>query len=211
MELIKYLMANFLTKDELLKLAGVSETLLRKYQQQRIMPKASYRLKLDLDCDSFFGTHGDQYDIEFYSKGYTAWLGFLQSELSESQVYEYFAKRYLQTIEVLNQRGHSASDEKLNAKIEEHIKEEWGHFISGTYGLCTKSGLPEDIASKELAIAEINQLTSKQKLEQAELEQLTRAVNLLDSASSLFAPHERDRSSRYRLVDEVRRQYQLTS
>ncbi|WP_241210137.1 DUF6058 family natural product biosynthesis protein [Vibrio splendidus] len=33
--------------------------------------------------------------------------------------------------------------------------------------------------------------------------------NLLDSVSSLFAPHEKLKSSRHRLVDEVRCKYKL--
>jgi len=107
--------------------------------------------------------------------------------------------------------GYSSSDEKVNAKLELHIKEEWQHFLNGIYGLCTKSGLPEDIAAKELAILQINALIEKDNLDKAQRDKLTKAVNLLDAASSLFAPHERLKSSRHRLIDEVRHQYQLTS
>ncbi|MFC3646483.1 DUF6058 family natural product biosynthesis protein [Planctobacterium marinum] len=35
------------------------------------------------------------------------------------------------------------------------------------------------------------------------------AVNLLDKSSSLFAPHERLSSSRFRLVNETRCKYKL--
>jgi hypothetical protein len=75
--------------------------------------------------------------------------------------------------------------------------------------LCTKSGLPEDIAAKELAVIEINELLALNELSLDELEKLTLAVNLLDSASSFFAPHERLRSSRHSLVNEIRRKYKL--
>lgn len=89
------------------------------------------------------------------------------------------------------------------------IKETWGHFIQGTYGLCTKSGLPEDIAVKAVAIFEINRLTESDELSQAALTALEKAVNLLDESSALFAPHERLRSSRHRLVNEIRRRFKL--
>ncbi len=90
----------------------------------------------------------------------------------------------------------------MTTELNQHIKEEWSHFINGVYGLYTKSGLPEDIAAKELS--ELNELTSD------EMTKLTLAVNLLDKASSLFAPHERLRSSRHRLVNETRRKYRLS-
>ncbi|MCJ8295556.1 MAG: DUF6058 family natural product biosynthesis protein, partial [Colwellia sp.] len=92
-----------------------------------------------------------------------------------------------------------------------HINEEWYLFLSGIYGLCTKTGLPEDIAAKEFSILEINELSELDDLTDQQINKLTVAVNLLDSASSLFAPHERLRSSRHRLVNEVRRKYQLQS
>ncbi len=96
----------------------------------------------------------------------------------------------------------------MNEGLEQHIKEEWQHFLEGTYGLCTKSGLPEDIAAKEIAIYQINEILEQDE-NKRDIETLTKAVDLLDNASSLFSPHERLRSSRHRLVDEVRRQHKL--
>jgi len=97
---------------------------------------------------------------------------------------------------------------KLVSEIDASIKEAWGHFIQGTYGLCTKSGLPEDIAEKAVAIFEINRLTESDELSQAALTALEKAVNLLDKSSALFAPHERLRSSRHRLVNELEGVYE---
>lgn len=63
------------------------------------------------------------------------------------------------------------------------------------------SGLPEDIAAKELAIALIREADGRARLR--------RCVDLLDSVSSPFAPHEVARSSRHRYVDEMRRVHRL--
>lgn len=82
-------------------------------------------------------------------------------------------------------------------------------FLNGIYGLCTKSGLPEDIAAKEFAIIEINELSIFDALNKEQLVKLTNAVNLLDKVSSLFAPHERLKSSRERLINETRFKYKL--
>ncbi len=53
------------------------------------------------------------------------------------------------------------------------------------------------------------ELSEQTALNEAQLNQLTNAVNLLDCASSMFAPHERLKSSRHRLVNEIRRKYRL--
>jgi len=66
-------------------------------------------------------------------------------------------------------------------------------------------------AAKEFAITQINELTAHASLSSDEVGKLQTAVNLLDTASSAFAAHERLKSSRQRLVNEVRRLYQLQS
>ncbi|MBB1269900.1 DUF6058 family natural product biosynthesis protein [Shewanella sp. SR44-3] len=209
MELMNYLNEHFFTQQQLLDISKVSQQDLLSYQQQGLMPKCSYQLRLQLQSDSFFGLHHEEQTIEYYAKGYAAWLGLIQVSSSVSAVFEVFATRYKMALEDLKRQGHSTSNAKVNAEFDAHIKQEWAHFLNGIYGLCTRSGLPEDIAAKELAILEINELLDVDELTQAQLSQLRLAVNLLDKASSMFAPHERLNSSRQRLINEVRYQYQL--
>jgi len=85
---------------------------------------------------------------------------------------------------------------------ETHLAAEWRHFLDGTYGLCTVSGLPEDIAAKELAIALIRETAGAPAL--ADPDRLRRTIDLLDKVSSPFAPHEVALSSRRRYVDDMR-------
>jgi hypothetical protein len=78
--------------------------------------------------------------------------------------------------------------------------------------VCTVSGLTEDIAAKEAAGTVIKDLTAEGPQRTLTVEQRRRlgaAVDLLDRSSAPFAPHEVARSSRRRLVDEVRRDWQL--
>ena len=209
MELIQYLNSNFLTKQELLDISKVTNEDFLSYQQQKLMPTYSYKLDLNITSDSFFGLHNEEQTVEYYAKGYSSWLAIIQSLKSADDVYSVFSKRYTKTIKRLQENGHSSNNPKINSELNNHIKDEWQHFLSGIYGLCTKSGLPEDIAAKEFSIIEIKELYEKIELSLKEIEKLTLAVNLLDSASSLFAPHERLQSSRHRLINEVRRKYKL--
>ncbi len=214
MELINYLSRYFLTKQELLVAAKITEQELSHYQKLEVMPKCSYKLQLNVASTSFFGLHNKEQEVEYYAKGYISWLAIVQSLNDAQSIYSLFETRYKTAIEQLRLQGHDSKNDKINASLDLHIKEEWQHFLDGIYGLCTKSGLPEDIAAKEFSILEINELTAKTEsaeLTEQQLSQLTRAVNLLDSASAFFAPHERLNSSRHRLVDEVRRKYVLLS
>lgn len=209
MDLLNYLNEHFYNKTTLLALAKINSSELQQLQQQQVMPKASYTLELGVSCDSFFGPHIQTEHLEYYAKGYVSWIGLVQTLKTQTKIYQTFSDRYSKRLKELKQQGHQSDLEKLNQQLEQHIAQEWQHFLAGTYGLCTKSGLPEDIASKEFSIAEIQQLTEKQILNETELKQLTRAVDLLDQASALFAPHERTASSRQRLINEVRKQYKL--
>lgn len=209
MELIQYLREYFFTKQELLEYSNVTEQELIKYQANRVMPKCSYKLNMNVQSDSFFGLYNDEQVIEYYAKGYVSWLAIIQTLNSNEAVYSLFSLRYKNAIENLKEQGHSTNSAKLTSELNQHIKDEWEHFLNGIYGLCTQSGLPEDIAAKEFSILEINELLALNELTAEQINKLTTAVNLLDAASSLFAPHERMQSSRQRLVNDVRRKYQL--
>ncbi len=214
MNLLNYLNEYFFTKQQLLDVSKITPAQLESWQAAAVMPLASYRVKLAASCDSFFGPHSETEEVEFYAKGYASWMGILATLDSAESAKSIFTKRYKDQIVFLNKEGFASTNSKINSEIDAHILQEWQSFLKGTYGLCTKSGLPEDIASKEFAIIVINEMTdtqTKKNLTSDELTQLTRAVNLLDEASTLFAPHERDRSSRHRLVNGVRQIYQLAN
>jgi hypothetical protein len=177
-----------------------------------MMPRASYRLRMEVSCDSFFGAHQENKHLHYYAKGYASWIGLLQSLGDEGDAFRVFAERYRARLNQLKAAGLCTDNPKLGAGLNEHLREEWRHFLDGTYGVCTKTGLPEDIASKELAatiIREIIDSPVEQALSTRDRVCLTLAVDLLDTASSQFAPHEKERSSRHLLIDEVRKTYQL--
>ena len=208
MKIIEYLNQHFYNLDQLLELTQVSKQSLRRYQSKLLMPKASYYIDFQLSCRSFFGKHQQHQSYEYYAKGYGAWLAFVDTRSDGKAVYQHFHRRYQTRVSQL-----IAQDGLFNIELVEdldsHIANEWQHFLDGTYGLCTRTGLPEDIAAKELAIMQINQLKDHLRLTAQQRKQLIAAVDLLDSVSALFAPHERTQSSRERLINQVRRQHQL--
>jgi hypothetical protein len=205
MNLIDYLNRHFLTREQLLARTGIDGARLAALQERGMMPQPSYRLRLELGCDSFFGRHDECHAIDWYAQGYVAWAGLLGALEDPRQACHVFADRYRRRLAQLADENVCTVGEGLAA--DAHIAAEWGHFLDGTYGLCTRSGLPEDIAAKEAAIAVIRALTAHagaQGLAGEQRRRLALAVDLLDAASAPFAPHEVARSSRRRYVDDVR-------
>ncbi|KFI06442.1 DUF6058 family natural product biosynthesis protein [Massilia sp. BSC265] len=203
MELIDYLKHHFLTREQLLAASGIASARLDALIDSGAMPRPSYRIQVGLRCASFFGEHDEEHTAEYYASGYPSWIGMLEAGTADP--FAVFARRYRAALDAL---PLATNDPKLGAGLAAHLKDEWGHFLAGTYGLCTRSGLPEDIAAKELAICVIKELTAGEGAA-PDRERLRQAVDLLDRASTPFAPHERARSSRHRYVDAMRLEYGL--
>ena len=210
MNLIDYLNRHFLTRKQLLARTGMADARLDELQQLGMMPRPSYRLRVDLVCDSFFGQHDESHAIDWYAHGYAAWAGLLGALDGPQQAFEVFAGRYRRRLAQLAAEDLLTTADTLTG--EAHIAAEWRHFLEGTYGVCTRAGLPEEIAAKEAAVVLIRELTAsgeRQELVPAERLRLAAAVDLLDRVSAPFAPHEVARSSRRRYVDEVRKTWSL--
>jgi hypothetical protein len=203
MELIAYLHAHFLTRAQLLAACAGDGARLDAFTAAGTMPAPSYRLEVRIDCTSYFGAHAEDHATDWYARGYVDWLRMLLDGAADP--FALFAARYRAALDAAP-LYHVMPAPALAA--EPHLRSEWHHFIAGTYGLCTRSGLPADIAAKELALHVIRALTDDGRpLDGGELERLAAAVDLLDRTSSPFAPHERTRSSRARYVDALRQRH----
>lgn len=195
MELLAYLDSHLMTEARLLAATGLDRTALQALQAARLAPLPAYRLRLAVQCTSFFGVHEETGNVEYYAKGAPDWIDAVRHLDREDDARALFARRY------------TARLHELDPAAQADLAAEWASFLDGTYGLCTNTGLPEEIAAKEWATAAINRNVANGA--HARLDRLRAAVDLLDASSSPFAPHERARSSRRRLVEQVREQWQL--
>ncbi|WP_338769119.1 DUF6058 family natural product biosynthesis protein [Massilia sp. METH4] len=192
--LLTYLDTHLLDETRLLAATGLDAAALHALQARRMVPQPSYRVRLAVQCESFFGPHAEEATPCYYAVGTPAWIDAVQALGGEDEAYALFARRY------------TARLRALDPVAQADFAAEWRSFLDGTYGLCTKSGLPEEIAAKEWATAQVARLLAEEEPDRAAL---AGAVDLLDAASSPFAPHERARSSRHRLVDAVRARFRL--
>ena len=206
--LIDYLEKNFLLRGEILERASLSADELTGCQQSGLVPQPSYRIEKVVNCNSFFGPHTEVSEtLEFYSEGCIEWISIAKDQQDADKVRSVFDDRYLKELDRLKADGFTPEKPSALDNIDEHLNSEWAYFLDGTYGLCTVSGLPKDIAAKELAIIIIKEHIDQGELREMQKQALKKAVDLLDQVSAPFAPHERGRSSRKRLIDDVRLRY----
>lgn len=92
--------------------------------------------------------------------------------------------------------------------LERRLQAMWAHFLQGTYGLCV--AVPSDeaaIARKEILQEKLMALSDNgthERFDASERKQLLRLIGAYARASMPFSPVEYPRSSRKRLVDDLR-------
>ncbi len=207
MELLRYLNEHFLTREQVLANCGMEADTLAALQHRRMAPLPSYRLRLAVSCESFFGMHDEQAMLDYYPRGYPDWLRAVEAMDDAAHANDLFVHRYRTQLARLAADGLAVPEALATG---EHVAAEWRHFLDGTYGVCTVTGLPEEIATKEAAALAVDAMTEgggKRVLTTDEIRLLGRIVDMLDRAMAPFAPHEVDRSTRARLVNTVRRSF----
>ncbi|WP_152614560.1 DUF6058 family natural product biosynthesis protein [Pseudoalteromonas luteoviolacea] len=178
----------------------MSEYEFTQLQMRSIMPKASYKLDMSLTCHSYFGSHVSQQLVYFYPKAYAGWLTSCVSYDTQQRAFTEFSRLFYQAKDTLSENVFWLDDNKIMTAFDEFIAQQWPHFLAGTYGVCTKRGLPFDILSKELAVTTIRTLLDKTSLSVTEQGYLSRAVGCLKKVGSQFAPHERALSKQHQLL-----------
>ncbi|VUS90870.1 DUF6058 family natural product biosynthesis protein [Klebsiella spallanzanii] len=207
----KYLKEFFVSEDKFVEEGGITAETLSIWQASRIFPMPSYVTETESVINSFFGTHRYVEMVKWYPNQLDAWTRLIRSfDFSKGSVEVYFKKRYMNKIIELKSIGIYDSIYDDCGSREVILQEVWQHFLDGTYGVCTKNCTPEQIATKDVATNVINKLTDRQKkitIAEKNKPKLAIALNLLDSVTSFFAPHERNQCSRTQCIDTVRKKY----
>lgn len=197
-DLISYLFHHFVTEQQLLRQVNCTLATLHRLQKSCVMPKPSYVVHSTIACSSYFGDHREQTTLKFYATSYIAWLNILTIEEDVDDPFCRFKSRYVSTIaELATQFSVDTSD--ITSDLNQLVKEEYQHFLAGTYGVCTQTGDVEEIAQKRFAIALITLQPHNNNVTQL---QIDRAVALLDKVAAQFPAHEYERSSRKKYIDD---------
>lgn len=214
--LLSYLFENFLEEEQFATLCEISVEDLRSFYHLRIFPLPSYTYSASGKLTSFFEPFQDKQTYRFQLKGHHHWYDCVARYglLDEASARAYFEARYEAAGTAflagpLGKRLCERAPAVMSQFGSDHRLATWDHFLKGTFGVCTRDGLPETIFLKQSCVRFVEALTSDPEFGSAPDDQeiLRKLVDLLDSVESDFAPHEVKQSSRQRCIIDVRKKY----
>ncbi|MCV0426646.1 MAG: hypothetical protein K5905_14350 [Roseibium sp.] len=211
--LLNYLYTNFLEEQEFAARCALSMAELGSLYACRVIPEPSYRYSANGCVKSFFEPHEDQTTYRFQLKGHVHWYNDITrlGITDEAAAKSYFATRYKTAKDTFLSgplgsalcQSATTVDSMFNA---DHEIATWEHFLEGTFGVCTRDGLPETIFLKQAGVRFVEALISYPDFgnRPEDLHLLRQIVDLLDEVESDFAPHEVAQSSRQRCIIDIR-------
>ncbi|PCI86357.1 MAG: hypothetical protein COB24_10190 [Hyphomicrobiales bacterium] len=213
--LLNYLYDKYYERSAFCAAANIDLQTLDKWESANLVPKASYIMDNDLQVKSFVADHQETQKYEFYLKGQLEWLAQIADKniTTENAARHYFETQYGFAIErfLATELGQKIAEiYPQSAWNLDDYTETWQHFLVGTYGLCTRSGLPNEIFLKHVYIRFIKFVTQTNRPNEIKLkllDMLSQAVEALDKVESDFAPHEVAQSSRQRCIINIRKNY----
>lgn len=214
-ENLQYLDAHFIPQEILARDTGLDATAIQALIGHGLVPRACYfpdgqgRLTSNLgSCSALLDTSWFHPSTAALIRDADALLGAgAEPGALAARRKRGFIEGYLAELDAMRALGlveagvwdDAFSDENSRTAI---AQAEYGHWIAGTYALCTRANTPEAVAIKECMVRNVDFLVqdcTPDTLPDADREKLSRYIRLFDHTAALFAPFERASSSRHRL------------
>lgn len=96
-------------------------------------------------------------------------------------------------------------------KIEKIVEKEWNYFCKGICGICTLNNDVEAIINKEIAIKRLLYFIENKAglISTDQINELKKLNEVFNKSTSLFAPYQRESSSRGKYLDSLLREFSL--
>lgn len=224
-ENLRYLEANFIPQNAVTRETGIAADVIQSFVDKRLLPRACYFPNAAGRLSSNLGNTTVALETAWFHPSAIPLIrdtdALLEAHVDPGALAEQrkrgFMAAYVTHLQVLNELKlvetavweDAFSDEGSRAVIAES---EYGHWIAGTYGLCTRANTPEAVAVKECMVSNIDWLTrngERDELPDDVREKVSRYIGLFDCVAALFAPFERSASSRQRLCVNIPARYGL--
>ncbi|WP_439879689.1 DUF6058 family natural product biosynthesis protein [Pontibacter sp. MBLB2868] len=211
---IEYIKANFIEKRDLLKLTETSSDFLESLISKELVPKASYFVEHEIKISSPLNDcAAEVLKEEYFGKNVIALVNAHKREvLQPNEFKQRFRDNFKRILQAHDSRSFAYGNifnekgELIEDKFMEVFEEEWKYYCLGVYGICTQNANEKAIVAKEVAVKKLIRfnkdnlacpLTEEQKRELIELN------NEFNQVASLFAPYQRENSSRNKYLDKA--------
>lgn len=215
---LKYITANYIEFEEVIREAKISSDKLNELIENKLVPEASYSIKSDITISSSLN---DSYNVTIERKYFHPSVLQFIKENAEISNPEKFKTAFKETL-LTNLKNHAHQtfaygnffDENgviNDEEAEQALEEEWNYFCKGVYGICTLNNNENDIIEKEIAIKRIlDFIENKSSYTTEEQENRLKELNdEFNTATSNFAPYQRELSSRGKYLDKLLEEFSL--
>lgn len=222
-DLDRYLRQHFMTADAFASHCGIERDELADLIRRQLVPAPSYVVR-DGMLESFvFGAlpAPEAAAGEYFRAEMAAWVAAVRHDVSthgiegaQQRVRKMFADPFIASLRSSNATVYRLDDAfdangaPLVDGLEARVASAWEHFLGGTFGLCVANpGSIHDIVRKEVLQEQLAALTdngAKMAFAADERRALLTLIDAYASSSMPFSPIEYPRSSRKRLVDDLR-------
>lgn len=220
----EYLNQHYLKHADFAALCELTPTMLSQLIASGLVPNPSYVVKDNSNiCTVVFGeiACGDVVTGEYFHPAHWAWVqaaAQLQESLGSASAQVQLQQQFRDEFSVALSELHVSTfaladcfDENnavINAGMAKRCETAWMYFLNGTFGLCVADpSTIANIARKEILQEKLSQLSQNGQGSEFSREETQALLKLIDdyAASSMsFSPAEYARTSRKRLVDDLR-------
>ena len=217
---IQYIKENFIELKVLSEKTGYSETKILELIEKEIIPNYSYSIeKQEIITsplsDKLVNTKYEKY----FSKGHIEKLkDYKNFKKKPEEIKEIFKQNFVENLKNHNENKFAYDHlfinktEELDSLLNEVFETEWKHYCNGIYGICTLNASEKEIVEKEIVIKkliEFNQKYGNNTLNETNRDELLKLNEEFNQVTSLFAPYQRETSSRGKYIDKILKENNL--
>ncbi|MGG5210581.1 DUF6058 family natural product biosynthesis protein [Chryseobacterium sp. MIQD13] len=211
---IEYIKSNYIEKAELLEITGIKNDQLNYLLEEKLIPNASYVVESELRITSPLEDETTEHQKEEYFGKHVILLieNFKKNRLEPAEYKRKFRENFRKTLLEHNDRNiaynniFDDSNQLIEAKFDEIFETEWKDYCAGIYGICTLNATEKEIVEKDIAVKKLigfNKKFFSTDLNDAQKNELDKLNREFNAVANLFAPYQRESSSRGKYLDQI--------
>lgn len=208
-----YLGRHFRTASQIAESCGLSSEVLDQLIEVRAVPQPSYVVQPDRVMSAAFGelVNDGAASGRYFAPSQANWVKRALDVSGSEPLLAAFREEMARALADADRLIHRMPDAFDNRGqplpgLATRIDQMWDHFLNGVFALCiVDSGSIQSIARKEAMQERLTELcNSGAAMDAARRDEVARLIDDYDRAAMPFSPAEYPRSSRKRLVEDLR-------
>lgn len=209
---LNYIKEQYLTLEQLSEKTETNTQYILQLIKDKIIPKASYTIKENSTITSpLEDSIIYESNIDYYPKSTVQLIkdNLLTTTEERRITFKTNLKKHLKThpdntfayTSLFDIEGHLNESE-----FDSFFEDKYQFYLNGVYGICTKQATEEEIIKKGIAVQKLIAFSAQHTgtiLNETEKKQLKSLKEEFDTVATIFAPYQRETSSRGKYLDTI--------